>query len=240
MGTLSRLFTMVAPAQREDLARAARSALPNSIEPTTDARVRLVVNARRMRVRNMDEIIGMCRMLLADGAVDDYEARMLLRCIEGSLYAVDEWPGNVLHRRLIKAMADGRIDPEEEEDLLTIIGQVAGGIPTHQGTPVCGAIPFDDPMPEILYPNRGFVLTGQFVLGTRKHVSSKITERGGIVKDGCSGRTNYLIVGTFGSDEWLHSTHGTKIMKALALRAEGKPISIIQEQRWVESLGSDI
>jgi len=197
---------------------------------------RLAVAARRIKTRNMDEIIGMCRMVLADGAVEDHEARLLLESIEGTLYAASEWPGNILHARLLRALADGQIDPDEDRELLEVIQQVAGGYPQAGGPRVSGAIPFDDPVPEIVYAGRAFALTGQFAYGPRKHVCAVIEERGGIVKDSCSGKTNFLIVGTFGSEEWLHSTHGTKIVKAVELKKDGKPIAIVAEQAWVQSL----
>lgn len=236
MGVFSRLFANTAPETRDRFARAAEEVLPNSFEAGPIDRGRLVIATRRIKARNMDEIIGMCRMVLADGAVDDAEARMLLESIEGSLYAANEWPGNVLHARIVQALVDGKIDPDEERELLEVIQQVAGGIPQAGGPRVSGAIPFDDPMPEIVYPDRGFTLTGQFATGARKQVSAIIEERGGVVKDGCSGRTNYLLVGTFGSEEWLHSTHGTKIIKAVELKKEGKPIAIIAERAWAATL----
>ncbi len=236
MGALLRIFGRASPEQREAVSKAAERVPPNSFDPSTDDPVRLVVNSRRIKVRNMDEIIGMCRMILADGAVEDAEARLLLESLESSLYATSDWPGNILHARLMQAMTDGRIDPEEEKELLEVINQVAGGRPQPGGPSVSGAIPFDNPMPEIVYEGRGFVLTGQFAFGPRKRVSSVIEERGGVVKDGCSGKTNYLIVGTFGSEEWLHSTHGTKILKAIELRQEGKPLAIVAEQAWVATL----
>ena len=56
------------------------------------------------------------------------------------------------------------------------------------------------------------------------------------VENGCSGKTSFLIVGTFGSEEWLHSTHGTKIIRAVELKKEGAPLAIISERAWTETL----
>lgn len=171
----------------------------------------------------------------ADGAVDDNEARLLLDSLESSLYAKYEWPGNVLYQRLARALVDGKIDPDEEKELLELIHQVGGGRPKPGVAPVSGAIPYDD-VDVIEYTGQLFVLTGQFAVGSRKQVSALIEERGGGVKDSCSKKTRYLIVGEFGSEEWLHSTHGRKILKALELRQKGDQPLIVPEKRWAKVL----
>jgi NAD-dependent DNA ligase len=63
-----------------------------------------------------------------------------------------------------------------------------------------------------------------------------IVSRGGLVRASCSKKTGYLVVGTIGSEEWLHSTHGTKIIKAVELKQAGKPIAIVAERHFVESI----
>jgi NAD-dependent DNA ligase len=79
-------------------------------------------------------------------------------------------------------------------------------------------------------------VTGQFVFGTRRVVTGAIEKRGGTVKPACSKKVNYLLVGTIGSEEWLHSTHGTKIVKAVELKRAGSPIAIVREESWVHTL----
>jgi NAD-dependent DNA ligase len=184
----------------------------------------------------MDQLIGMCNMILADGAVDDAEAKLLLNWMEANIYAAQDWPGNVLYERIVRAMVDDVIDPDEERELLEVIQQIAGSFPTQQSPPVSGAIPFDDPSPSIAYEGASFVVTGQFVFGTRRVVTGAIEKRGGTVKPACSKKVNYLLVGTIGSEEWLHSTHGTKIVKAVELKRAGSPIAIVREESWVRTL----
>jgi len=186
----------------------------------------------------MDELIGMCRMVLADGHVDDIEATFLLDWIENHFHAKDEWPGNILFERLSSAMAHGHLNPEEESELLEVLGKVAGGPPTTSKPDVSGAIPYDDPPPKILYQDKRFVVTGQFVYGPRKRVEEAIESRGGHCSPSVSGKSSYLIVGTFGSEEWLHSNFGTKIAKAVTLKAAGKEIRIISERHWSDNLAS--
>lgn len=232
MGWLENVMRSVPEERREALRRAAGRRRPNSTEAGNVKSGRAGAAHRRIATRNMHELIGMCRMILADGAIDDAEAQCLLDWMQASFQAVQEWPGNILYERIINAMVDGHLDPEEESQLLDVIHKVAGGSPTQDAPRISGAIPFDDPAPAILFPRRSFVLTGQFVFGSRKIVAAAIEERGGAIAPGCSRKTDYLVIGTFGSEEWLHSTHGTKIVKAVELRESGKRPAIVSERHW--------
>ncbi len=240
MGLINRLFGSLEPEHRADLAQAVRPRrrLPNSNQEAQPNIGRIISSERRVATRNMDELIGMCRMVLADGHVDDVEATFLLDWIENHFHAKDEWPGNMLYDRLSTAMAHGHLDPHEESELLEVLGKIAGGPPTTSKPDVSGAIPFDDPAPPIVYQGQRFALTGQFVYGSRKRVEESIQGQGGECSPSVSSKCAYLIVGTFGSEEWLHSNFGTKIAKAVTLKAAGKPIRIISERHWSDQLPS--
>lgn len=215
MGWLDDVLRKVPPERKDALKRAAGRERPNSVEAGPVNYGRAGASHRRIATRNMDELIGMCRMILADGAIADTEAQFLLDWLEANYLAVQEWPGNVLHQRIVNAMVDGKIDPDEESELLDVLHKVSGGPPDLDGPRVSGAVPYDDPAPPIVFTERSFVLTGQFVFGSRKLVTEAIEQRGGNVAGGCSKKTHFLVIGTFGSEEWLHSTHGTKIKKAV-------------------------
>lgn len=238
MSLFKRVFAALEPDHRADLASALRPQrrLPNSNQDARPNIGRILTSERRVATRNMDELIGMCRMVLADGHVDDTEANFLLNWIESHFHAKDAWPGNILYERLSHAVVNGHIDPNEESELLEVLGKVAGGPPVMSQPSVSGAIPFDNPPPQIIYQNQRFVLTGQFAYGPRKRVQDVIESRGGECTESVSKKCGYLIIGTFGSEEWLHSNFGTKIAKAVEMKASGTHIGIVTEQHWAESL----
>ena len=221
-------------AQRAEIEKLASRADREAKSEQNVARQR--ATARRIATRHLDELIGLCQGVLFDGSVSNVEAQNLLKWIEVHRDAANTWPGNVLYERIVRALVDGKIDPEEEQELLEVLSKVAGGPPDHNAPHVSEAIPFDDPVPRVEFPDRAFCLTGQFVYGARREVESCIVDRGGRISTAPSGRTNYLVIGTFGSEEWLHSSHGTKIIKAVELKRSGKPIAIVTEKHWTSHL----
>ena len=50
-------------------------------------------------------------------------------------------------------------------------------------------------------------------------------------------RTSFMVVGSFGSLDWKHSSYGTKLQKAVDLRAGGLPLRIVGEDRWASAIG---
>jgi NAD-dependent DNA ligase len=97
-------------------------------------------------------------------------------------------------------------------------------------------LPLCSPLPEVTLPGRLFCFTGKFVTGTRNYVRGLVQARGSVVADSPTNKTNYLVIGEIGSNDWIHSTHGRKIEKAVQIRNEGKPIHIIAEGHWLRSV----
>jgi hypothetical protein len=196
---------------------------------------------RRVAARQTDELIGICRGVLLDGAITDGEIRFLAQWLEGNQESAHLWPHNLLYERIAAALADGKISEDEEKELLVVLNHVTGGF--RQVTPEgketgldTGGLPYDDPAPPVIFDSHSFCVTGDFAYGPRERVIAAIEERRGRVVGAPSGKTNFLVVGITGSTAWKHSTHGTKIIKALELKQVGKPIAIIAEKHWTECL----
>jgi NAD-dependent DNA ligase len=74
------------------------------------------------------------------------------------------------------------------------------------------------------------------MLGPRANIEYEIRDRKGIVQSAVTEDTDYLVIGNIGSADWLHSTHGRKIEKAVALVERGRPITIVSEEHWADHL----
>lgn len=188
--------------------------------------------------RSVDELIGICRGILADGALNKAEASFLLDWLERHREFEDTFPFNALYPRVRDALSDGVIDLDEERDLLGALSVTVGGeIAAPSGSnSLSTELPFDNPCPTILYAASIFVVTGVFSYGKRRVVNDAIESRGGLVRAAVSPRTDYVIVGEVGSRDWLHSSYGRKIQEAVDLREAGAMISIVPERHWAAGL----
>ena len=60
---------------------------------------------------------------------------------------------------------------------------------------------------------------------------------GGLNVSGVSKSLDYLVLGTYVTDSWIHESFGRKIEKAVGYRESGVPIVIMSEERWLEAAG---
>ena len=49
-------------------------------------------------------------------------------------------------------------------------------------------------------------------------------------------KTDYLVIGSYATDSWAHSSWGRKIEKAVEMTNKGHPVKIISEEHWSKSL----
>lgn len=191
---------------------------------------------KRLDCRKASELVGICRGVLADGAICGLEAKFLLDWIERTAPRADEYPFDVLYRRLADAMVDGVLEPDEELDLLTALtGLVGGEADGRSGGAVSLAteLPLCSPAPELVHRGRCFVLTGTFERGPRATIAAEIAARGGVVAPNVTRAVHYLVIGGVASRDWVHSSYGRKIEKAVEDRARGSGIAIVSEAHWV-------
>jgi hypothetical protein len=107
--------------------------------------------------------------LLADGEVSDAETALLDEWMRAHPERLACWPCDQIAARLRTVLADGVINDEERMDLAELLVQLVGGdARIIGGDNAATVLPVDRPPPVLVYPGRGFVLTGKFAYGTRK------------------------------------------------------------------------
>ena len=187
--------------------------------------------------RSIDELIGLCKGIMADGVVMQEEAEFLLEWLNTNRHAANQWPANVIYPRLQQFMEDGVLDAEEERELFLLLSDMGGRTKTMpDAQSPATRLPLDAPQPAVEIEGNNFVITGRFASGNRKVVAREIITRGGRVTASVTKNTDYLVIGDIGSRDWIHSTHGRKIEKAIELRNDNRPIAIISEEHWVSFL----
>lgn len=205
-------------------------------------------SAKRLTNRTIDELIGLCKGMQADGFIHVAEAHFLANWLEKSREIIDIWPCNILAGRIDKIMEDGVVDEAEQRDLFDLLSEITGcnaadeiidkstgeileGL-SHMAT----LLPVDKPAPPITFKDKLFCLTGKFFYGARKRCEDEILRRGGQLQATPNKKTDYLVIGLLGSSDWKHSTHGTKIQYGVVLREKGASLAIVTEEHWASHL----
>lgn len=190
------------------------------------------IRAAAVQDRQIDELIGLIKGVLADGSVATGEARFLLDWMTTNTHARAVWPASALYPRLLRALSDDRLDADEEGELLALLANTVGGNAPERGeASMSTALPITRPEPTVVFEGRAFAFTGKFFAGTRDWCEGQVTARGGAIV-GISKKLDFLVIGEIGSRDWVHSTHGRKIEKAVELRHGGAHIAIVSEKHW--------
>lgn len=192
--------------------------------------------SQRIEDRGISELIGIARGLVADGVVNELEADFLIRWLKENEHLTC-WPFDVLNKRVRAMLADGVIDAEERQELLELLRDLIGGKPAAgKAVNFASALPLTQPAPDIVFADKTFCFTGTFAFGERKDCQAAVVRLGGKPQDKVTTRLDYLVIGSLGNEDWMHSTFGRKIQQALDFNAKGRGIAIVSEDAWAQAL----
>lgn len=193
------------------------------------------LNADRLQSRQVDELIGLARGLIADGSINQAEVEFLEKWLVANLSVSQQPLIATLYDRVGTILADGVADPEECDDLLAALSAFTAGDAALGEAPKSTSLPLCQPAPPISFEGMVFCFTGTFSFGQRKHCEEAVSSRGG-TGGSLTKATNYLVIGAYATESWKHSSFGNKILKAAEMRSAGIPISIIAEEHWARHL----
>jgi DNA polymerase-3 subunit epsilon len=152
--------------------------------------------------------------ILADGKISFEEAWALNEWIENNKGSLPKALYEDFSQKLFNVLLDGTIDANEETLMLKTFSAFLHPTECVEG---------------VEFQGKEFVLSGEFLHGTKLEISKHLEEKGGVVKSGVSKTTDYVVIGDFGSDRYGHGTYGTKAMKAMEFQKQGSKIKIIRE-----------
>lgn len=181
----------------------------------------------------INELYGFCAGIACDNRITPEEVETLLSAL--SRYSRIQSDGRVINLRnaAYRSIADGRITPDESDDICSWIAHLVGDSATDTGIATFGNVGVIEGALEnhndVVFDGRMFVLTGKFTLGPRKVVQGMISDRGGEFKNSVCRNTDYLCVATEASRDWRHSHEGLKIIRAMELRREGRGPNLVHE-----------
>ena len=165
----------------------------------------------------MQELKSFAADIISDGIVEIDEINALACWIADHPSLSGNYPFDKISKLCDSIFEDGIVSDDEREQMLALLNHFVNPI---ENTCCSCNIDFSDKV---------FVLSGDFVSGSKKEIEAKIVDRGGVCKSEVSKKVNYLIVGGAGNDNWKFGNYGSKVSKALAIQEKGHPIVILKE-----------
>lgn len=172
----------------------------------------------------MQELKSYASCIIADGIVELDEINNLADWIRNHPALAGYYPFDKISELCDAIFEDGIVSDEEREQMLSLLNQFVNPVECS-----CCSCKID-------FTDKIFVLSGDFTSGSKKEVEAKITEKGGICKSGVTKKTDYLIVGGAGSDNWKFGNYGAKVSKALEMQENGHSIQILKESDLMNCL----
>ena len=192
-------------------------------------------NRKSIDDRQIDTLIGLSKGLTADGKVDQSEAEFLMNWLAQSRQTTDNPVIINLLEKVSSMLEDGILDDDESSELLGILHKITGE-PSELGELAkATSLPIDHPIAPITFPDMSFLFTGTCVFGTRKQCQDITATLGGLNAKGVTKSLNYLVLGTYVTDSWIHENYGRKIEKAMKYRDDGVPLVIVTEEHWINA-----
>ena len=155
--------------------------------------------------------------IIEDKIVTEDEVNALVDWMEYNINLRGNYPFDRVFILLEKVLEDGVVDDKELVMLLDKFTEYTN--PTKSTCNGVGDL-----------SDKHFVLTGEFGYGSRSAVAEYIVSKGGIVDDNVKRCTQYVVIGSLGSQAWKNGVYGSKIKKAMELKDKGQDIELVAEE----------
>jgi len=195
-----------------------------------------VFNPEQMTDKATIELTGLCRGILADEVVTKKEADYLRKWMVAYGAAASETPMmRDLFQLVESVMSDDQLDQDEAVELAEALTIFLGDDFEIGEAGKTTRLPLDD-NPPIEFAGKKFCFTGAFAYGKRTQCQKAVRQRGGLFTSSPSKNTDFLVVGDYASVNWVHTSHGRKIERALEMKRSGYELYILDESVWKSAL----
>lgn len=171
----------------------------------------------------LQELQGILIEIVEDDIVTEDEVISLSEWMETNAHLRGNYPFDRVYNLLEQVWKDGVIDNDELDLLLDKFIEYIDPVRT-----TC------EEASKLEIEGKHFVLTGDFEYGNRSSVEELLVSLGGIIDHTVKKCTDYVLVGSLGSQNWKNGNYGGKIKKAIELIDKGLAINIINESDFFE------
>ncbi len=210
----------------------------DTMQQSIEAIVQANESGESESIGRADELVGFLTGVASDGILNDQEVDALSDWLNRNETIRDRWPASVVVNRLNNILEDGIMTEEERQDLLETVQKITGTeAETNDVSYEASTEVWEDRVDEVKIAGSVFCLAGEFVSGDRNHVDTNLRLRGAETSPNVNSDVDYLVIGTLASRDWLYTSHGRKIEKAILLKRKGAKIAVITERTLLKYLG---
>ena len=189
---------------------------------------------------------------MADGKVTEAETVFLAEWLHNAEKDAQGWPFDAVNAAVQETVRQG-MGETARENLYCMLKDLVGEItfvevkrlPKHadlsgevKDIRRSTALPYTQPVPDIVIFGNVFCFTGNFASGSRQDCCDVTMLHGGSFVDAVKKTVDYLVIGEESSRDWIQSSHGRKIEKAIDINSKGGTIAIVAEHDWQEAVRS--
>ena len=167
--------------------------------------------------QQLKELQNILAYIIEDKVVSEDEVNMLVEWMDYNIHLKGNYPFDRVYNVLESVLEDGIVDSAELKLLFDKFTEYIN--PTKTTCNGVGGL-----------KDKHFVLSGEFSYGSRSAVSEYIISKGGIVDDNVKKCTQYVVIGSLGSQAWKNGVYGSKIKKAMELKDKGQSIELVAEE----------
>lgn len=178
---------------------------------------------------SINQFIGFLKGIAADDNISTIEFDKLRIELLKYESITSKWPFYIIGKTISDILQDGIVDTSELRELCELVQHITGAKFSKYGDAVGGATTlFDEPIHSFNF--KKVCLTGKFISGTRNNLNKQLESLRAIIHENVTTQTDVLLIGTLCSRDWIHTSTGRKIEKAIDLKGNGQSIIITNEQ----------
>ena len=172
------------------------------------------------------EFLGFLQGISVDDHISDKERQSLSKLLINL-------PETIICNSLINKLNDAIL--ESDDSLLKAIRRCCGQSFKETGSSEASSlIAVCDDIDSINLDGKRVCFSGAVPNISRNTLKHDAEEKGYIVLNGVTQDTNYLVIGPSSSKDWISTSYGRKIEKALSYKEKGHKINVLTYDTWLE------
>ena len=188
----------------------------------------------------INRFFGFCAGIACDDKITLNEAAYLIEKFGQNSAILADPPSRSLVSVCLDAVDDGVISTSESVEICKAITRIVGDAYCDTGVSSLGNVPVFDAYKidvDFDFSEKQIVLTGDFSIKPRRILEDELSARGAIIKKSVSRKTDFVLVASEASRDWVYTHKGTKLNKALALRETEDVPDFLSEANLLSVLG---